>query len=67
MKFHPSKRGGGEGSLNHAEGGGGRQSFGAVFQRKLEVLAILNGVGGGGGCCKKFQPAKRGAQIFTLS
>ena len=30
-------------------GRGGRNSFGVVFLRKLEVLAILKGAGGGGG------------------
>ena len=63
LSFTPAKRGGGE-SFSHA---GGTTSFGVVFMRYLEVLAIL--MGGGG--CKKFPPIETGgpgnAQSFTVS
>ena len=57
-KFYPyAKGGGGLTSFSHAEGGGGfTKSFGVVFIRQLEVLAILNGGGG----TKRFHPFKRG-------
>ena len=46
---------------------GGTNSFGVFFLRKLEVLAILKGWGGGG--AESFHPLKAGvAQIlFILS
>ena len=47
------KRGEGGTSFSHAEGGGGTKSFGVVFTRKLEVLAILKG----GGAQKDFTPS----------
>ena len=43
MKFYPYEKKGG-GSFSHAEGGG-TKSFGVVFMRYLEVLAILWGGG----------------------
>ena len=55
------KKGVGERSLSHAEGGGGT-SFGVVFLRKLEVLAILKG---GHTKFPFFKKRGRGARIFT--
>ena len=64
MKFYPQEKGGGK-SVSLAEGGGDTTSFGVVFTRKLEVLAILKG----GGSTKSFHPLKEGgsAKSFTLS
>ena len=42
MKLYPSEKGRGEKSFSYAEGGG-TTSFGVVFTRKLEVLAIFHG------------------------
>ena len=54
MRFYPyAKWRGGGGSFSHAEGGGDTTSFGVVFVRYLEVLAILKGGR------KKFPPLKR--------
>ena len=62
--FTPMKRVGGR-SLSYPEGGGGgAQSFGVVFMWQLEIIAILNGGGGGnkfplfkgGGGHNKFYP-----------
>ena len=61
MKFYPYKRGAGVATLKGGGWGGGgrgRQSFGVVFQRKLEVLAKL--MKGG---VKSVHPLT----IFTLS
>ena len=61
MKFYAYEKGGRK-SFIHAEGGGGTKSFGVVFTRKLEVLAILYGGR------EKFPLFKRGgAKSFTLS
>ena len=42
VKFYPYEKGGG-GKILAMLKGGGRQSFGVVFPRKLEVLAVLKG------------------------
>ena len=58
MKFYPYKKGVGmRKSFIHAEGcvcvgGGGITSVGVLLTQVLEVLAILEG-GGGGGCTQK--------------
>ena len=54
VKFY-NEKGGGK-SFSHAEWGA--HSFGVVFTRYLEVLAILMRKGGGG--CKRLPPFKKG-------
>ena len=64
VKFYPYENGGGEAEQVLAMLKGGTQSFGVVFTRKLEVLAILKRG------AKRFHPLKvcvcvgGGANIF---